>query len=1005
MSVSGLVKSRAVRITAALAVVVSGGLFTFTTQAQAAGETVVSLTFNDGLMSQYQHARPVLLAHNVQGTFYLSSRVVEANAPGYMATWHADALYRDGDEIGGVTTDHVDLTDPGTTQQYKIDQVCGDKQRLTTLGYDPQSFSYPFAAVNANAESIVQGCGYLSGRTVGGLDANSGPYAEQLPPADAFRLSTANFGGGQLQLADLQNAVNVAASNGGGWLPIAFNNVCDSTASDYSSCMGGYQSLDKDVLSAFIDWLQSTDAPAGTTIKRVRDVMGAAAQPPLPPRPTVVSLTFDDGDLSQYGTRTMFATHNMHGTFYINSGAVDAAEPGAMTWTQIHALQADGHDIGGHTLDHVDMTAADTSFDYRWHQACDDRARLQALGFSPASFAYPFAAFNAQAVSIIKGCGYQSGRSGGSLLVGGPLYSESIPPSEPFSFKALGTTYDGPITLQWLQDAVNGPADRAGGWVPMLFHDICYAGSANFDACMAGYRPVSDTTLSQFMDWLTANASRGISVKTVADVMGGGQTIPNPIVTAPTAGQTVSPAPTVSGSAQATGGNVTVSVYSGPYSTGTPVLTVNAGNNSGAWTTTLPGPLANGTYTVQAQQTGNGLTGFSAPRTFVVSDTVDTTPPAIAITAPANNSRVNDTTPTISGTGGTATGDAATTTVRIYNGATPTGTPRSTTTVPITAGAWSVTSAALPQGAYTAQATQTDAAGNVGTNTSTFTVDTTKPIVRINSPLTNTAVTSTAPFTVSGTTGTLAGDTTAVSLRVFAGSGTTGALVATLPSTAAAGAWSADVAGLAAGTYTLSAMTTDTAGNIGLSNNVVVQVRSAMTVTSLSPNAIGQGVTGKAFAINGTGFTAASTPSFPGAGVTMTSFTFVSATRINVVLTADAAATVARSNVVVSRAGTFDAVCANCLILNASPKPTSVSPATVSRGLLKSFTINGSGFTSSSQVTFSGGAGINILMISRTATQISITTSSISGAAGVRNVTVTNPDGGVGTCIGCLTIT
>jgi peptidoglycan/xylan/chitin deacetylase (PgdA/CDA1 family) len=1003
VSLSGLVKSRAVRVTAALAVVVSFGQFTFLTQAQAAGETVVSLTFNDGLMSQYLHARPVLLAHNVQGTFYTSSRVLEANAPGYMATWHADALYRDGDEIGGVTTDHVDLTDPGTTQQYKVDQVCGDRQRLATLGYDPQSFSYPFAAVNANAESIVQGCGYLSGRTVGGLDVN-GPSAEQLPPTDAFRLSTANFNGGPLQLADLQNAVNVASSNGGGWLPIAINYVCDSSASDYSGCMGTYQSLDKDVLSSFLDWLQSSDAPAGTSIKRVRDVMGAAAQPPLPPRPTTISFTFDDGDLSQYRLRTMFSAHAMRGTFYINSGAVDAAEPGAMTWTQIHALQADGHDIGGHTLDHVDLTASDTSFDYRWHQACDDRARLQAQGFSPASFAYPFAAFNAQAVSIIQGCGYQSGRTGGSLLVGGPLYSESIPPSEPWSFKALGTTYDGAITLQSLQDATNGPADRAGGWVPLLFHQICYAADADFNTCMAGYRPVSDTTLNDYMDWLTVNAGRGISVKTVADVMSGGQTIPNPTITAPTANQTVGTGPTVSGTGQATGGNVTVSLYSGPYSTGTPVLTATATNTGGAWTTTLPGPLANGTYTVQAKQTGNGLTGFSAPRTFVVSDTVDTTPPAIAITAPVNNSSVNVTAPRISGTGGTATGDATSATLRIYNGATATGTPRQTVAVAITAGAWGVTPASLPQGVYTAQATQTDATGNVGTSTTTFTVDTTKPVVRITSPLTNAAVTATS-FTASGTTGTLTGDSAAVTLKIYAGSNTTGALVSTLPSTATAGAWSAAVSGLGAGTYTLSASSTDAAGNIGVSTNVVVQLRSAMTVTSITPAAFSQGLTARAVAINGTGFTAESVPSFTGAGVTMTSYAFVSATRINAVINTDAAAAVAKSNVVVSRPDTFAATCANCVTVNLAPKVTGASPATVSRGLLKSFAITGSGFTSTSQVTFSGGSGINVLSISRSPNLINISTLSITGSAGVRNITVTNSDGGTSTCVGCLTIT
>jgi hypothetical protein len=197
----------------------------------------------------------------------------------------------------------------------------------------------------------------------------------------------------------------------------------------------------------------------------------------------------------------------------------------------------------------------------------------------------------------------------------------------------------------------------------------------------------------------------------------------------------------------------------------------------------------------------------------------------------------------------------------------------------------------------------------------------------------------------------------------------------------------------------------DTAGNTGVSNSVVVVLRSAMTVTSLSPNAHAQGLTGRTVAINGTGFTAESVPSFTGAGVTMTSYAFVSATRINAVINTSATATIGRSNIVVSRPGTFDAVCSNCVTVNAPPVVTGASPSTVSRGLLKSFAITGSGFTAASQVSFSGGPGINILMISRSATLINITTSSISGAAGVRNITVTNPDGGVSTCVGCLTIT
>ncbi|MEV8376290.1 polysaccharide deacetylase family protein [Kribbella sp. NPDC056861] len=1000
-----MLKSRALRIGAALAITVSFGQFTFVTQAQAAGETVVSLTFNDGLMSQYQYAAPVLKSHNVNGTFYVSSRIIQANAPGYFATWHADELYRDGNEIGGLSKDHIDLTDPSTTQAYKQDQVCSDKERLAGLGYDPQSFSYPYAAVDANAGTIVQGCGYLSGRTVGGLAPTSAPYAESRPPANPFWLSTANFPSGPLTLADLQNSVNVASSNGGGWVPIAFNYVCKPGTPEYNDCMGTYQALDSTVLDQFIEWLQS-GAPAGTTIEKVRDVMGAGPQPVLAARPTQISLTFDDGLVSHYGIRSMLSSHGVHGTFYINSGAVDdPEEDNAMTWAEINNLKADGNDIGGHTKDHMVITDPATTFDYKWHQVCDDRARLQAQGFSPSGFAYPEAAFNAEAISIVQGCGYQTGRSGGSILVGGPIYTESTPPRDPFALYALGTTYDGPVTLQSLIDAANGAADHAGGWVPMIFHEICYQGTAKYAACMADYRPIDSVVIDQFLDWAVApaNASRGISIKSVAEVMGSGQAIPNPVITSPTANQTVNVVPTVTGTGMATGSDVTVALYSGLYSIGNPILTANATNNAGTWSVALPGPLANGIYTVQAKQNGNSQTGASAPKTFVVNDAADVTAPVVQITAPVNGSSRNTTQPVISGTGGKLTGDAATTTVSIYNGATATGTPRSTTAVTISAtGTWTLTPAVLPQGTYTAQATQSDAAGNVGTSTSTFTVDTVKPIVSITSPVNNAIVTTTS-INVVGKTGVLPGDSATVTLKVHAGSNTSGAVVSTLTSTAAAGNWTAAVSGLAAGTYTLSASSTDAAGNIGLSANVIVQLRSGMTVTSISPNAFSQGLTGRAVAINGTGFTAASVPSFPGAGITMTSYTFVSATRINAVVNTAANATVARSNVVVSRAGTVDAVCANCFTLNAAPKVTGASPSTVARGLFKSFAITGSGFTAASQVTFSG-TGINVLLLSRSANSINVTTSSISGTPGPRNITVTNPDGGVSTCVGCLTI-
>jgi Bacterial Ig-like domain len=103
--------------------------------------------------------------------------------------------------------------------------------------------------------------------------------------------------------------------------------------------------------------------------------------------------------------------------------------------------------------------------------------------------------------------------------------------------------------------------------------------------------------------------------------------------------------------------------------------------------------------------------------------------PAVAVTAPADGSATNDTTPTITGTAGTATGDSSTVSVKIYSGTSTTGTPVQTTSATRNAsGAWSVNTSTLAQGTYTVQATQTDTAGNTGTSAANmFTVDTTKP--------------------------------------------------------------------------------------------------------------------------------------------------------------------------------------------------------------------------------------------------------------------------------------
>ena len=93
----------------------------------------------------------------------------------------------------------------------------------------------------------------------------------------------------------------------------------------------------------------------------------------------------------------------------------------------------------------------------------------------------------------------------------------------------------------------------------------------------------------------------------------------------------------------------------------------------------------------------------------------------------------NDSTPALSGAAGNASGDGAIVTVRIYSGPDTSGALVHTSTPTRVGAAWNTTATTLAQGTYTAQATQTDTATNVGTSSAnTFVVDTTPPTVTIN---------------------------------------------------------------------------------------------------------------------------------------------------------------------------------------------------------------------------------------------------------------------------------
>ncbi len=321
--------------------------------------------------------------------------------------------------------------------------------------------------------------------------------------------------------------------------------------------------------------------------------------------------------------------------------------------------------------------------------------------------------------------------------------------------------------------------------------------------------------------------------------------------------------PTFSGSAGNESGDdssVVVSIYRGSSVSGSPEHTLEVTRSGTSWSSGSLGPtLADGTYTVQASQSDKaGNTGTSSPITF----TIDTTPPKVSLNSIASPSK--EPTPTLTGAAGVEGGDASTVTVTIYKGGSVGGTVAESKAVSGAGGTWSYLSPHLADGVYTAQATQTDLAGNTGmSKAATFTVDTTPPAVTITSPTNGSSLTKSSRPTFAGNAGNAseAGGTSndgpSVVLSIYAGSSASGTPEQTLEVTRSGASWTTGISGpeLKNGTYTVQATQSDAVGNVGKSAPVTFTVNTpAPSVGISSP------VSGAYLNIDTPSFTGASTP-------------------------------------------------------------------------------------------------------------------------------------------------
>lgn len=205
---------------------------------------MVSINFDDGWLSTYQNAIPILNNAGLKSDFFVVTGRMGDGFPAYVKTNQVLTLQQEGHEIGAHTVDHVDLTlTPPDQAQQEITQSRSD---LLSIGVTPVNyFAYPFGAYNSDVEQMVKSAGFLAARS------SDGGYNDRYQDTFALRRRPML---NSTTLDQIKSYINTATQNKT-WVILLFHEVDNS---------GNLYSTTPQLFGQVVDYLKQTNTPVVT---------------------------------------------------------------------------------------------------------------------------------------------------------------------------------------------------------------------------------------------------------------------------------------------------------------------------------------------------------------------------------------------------------------------------------------------------------------------------------------------------------------------------------------------------------------------------------------------------------------------------------------------------------------------------------------------------------------------------------------------------------------------
>lgn len=177
---------------------------------------IISISFDDGWLSSYENALPILEENGLKATYYIVLDYLENNYIGYINYNQLIDLKNHGHEIGSHSMSHSNLTLIPPEQLFY--EINNSRTLLENSGFSINSLAYPFGAFNDQVIKSAKESLYSSGR-----GTNTGLNFKDTDPLQLKATSLKST----MTLEEIKQYINNSIQQKG-WLILSFHQISNN---------------------------------------------------------------------------------------------------------------------------------------------------------------------------------------------------------------------------------------------------------------------------------------------------------------------------------------------------------------------------------------------------------------------------------------------------------------------------------------------------------------------------------------------------------------------------------------------------------------------------------------------------------------------------------------------------------------------------------------------------------------------------------------------------------